>query len=60
MSNVPNCTECGKFMPWARYEEKYVFGQCYWNGPDVIEIGICEKCERKMSSDGKSESEHAA
>jgi len=55
LNNAPKCTECGKFMPWDRYKEKYVFGPCYWNGPDAIEEGICERCERKMSSDANVE-----
>jgi hypothetical protein len=51
MQNSPQCAKCGRFKPWSRYVAKLVFGSDYWNGPDEVDIGICERCEKQESEE---------
>ena len=45
------CSECAKFMPWARSVQVEKSDGMPSPSPVLVEIGMCEKCETRMSQD---------
>lgn len=44
------CSECGKFMPWARSKLREVSDGMPSPSPILVEDGLCERCTGKEAT----------
>lgn len=50
-SNQAQCSECAKFMPWSRSRLVEKDTGIPAAAPALVEIGMCESCEERISAE---------